>query len=117
MKRPSNAITRNLGRLLPQLIGLGLLAYFAVHLLQGDRGIRAYVQLGADLAAVEAEQQALQQELLDARARVAALGPEALDGDLLEERAQAVLNYARPEEVVIILPNELAQEPPALQLD
>ncbi|GAB5469089.1 MAG: septum formation initiator family protein [Rhodospirillales bacterium] len=104
MKRPSNALTRRLGMLLPQLIGLGLFAYFAFHFLQGDRGIRTYAQLGKDLEAAAAEKAQLQHELDAARARVSSLSVKALDPDLLEERAQAVLNYARPEEVVIILP-------------
>jgi cell division protein FtsB len=35
--------------------------------------------------------------------RVALLRPESLDRDMLEERARAVLNLARPEDRVILL--------------
>ncbi len=91
--------------LVPQLIGLGLFAYFAFHFVEGERGVRTYAQLGQDLKAAWAEEANLRQDLADQRARVNALSVESLDLDLLEERAQAVLNYARPEEVVVILPD------------
>lgn len=91
--------------LVPQLIGLGLFAYFAFHFVEGERGVRAYAELGQELKAAWAEEASLRQELDSARARVNALSVESLDPDLLEERAQVILNYARPEEVVVILPD------------
>ncbi len=100
-----SALGRRFGMLLPQLIGLGLFAYFAFHFVEGERGVRAYAKLGQDLKAAWTEEASLRQDLADARARVAFLSVNGLDLDLLEERAQAVLNYARPEEVVVILPD------------
>ena len=100
-----SALSRRFGVLLPQLIGLGLFAYFAFHFVQGERGVRTYAQLGQDLQAAWEQEANLRADLAEARARVNALSVKALDPDLLEERAQAVLNYARPEEVVVILPD------------
>ncbi len=110
------AMSRKIGVLLPQLIGLGLFAYFAFHFVQGERGLRAYAKLGQELEAAWAEEAALRSELDAARARVSALSAQALDPDLLEERAQAVLNYAKPEELVIILPDD-ESDGPAFQAD
>jgi len=105
MQRLSTGFGRRVGGLVPQLIGLGLLAYFAFHLVQGERGLRAYAQLGKELEAAWAEEAALREDLQAARARVDALSVRSLDLDLLEERAQAVLNFAKPDEVVVILPD------------
>ncbi len=96
---------RRVGMLLPQLIGLGLFSYFAFHLVEGERGLRTYATLGQELKAAWAEEANLRETLAEERARVNALSVKSLDLDLLEERAQTVLNYARPEEVVIILPD------------
>ncbi|MBC6404253.1 MAG: septum formation initiator family protein [Rhodospirillales bacterium] len=96
------------GKLLPQLIGLGVFAYFAFHFVQGERGVRAYAKLGQELEAAWAEEASLRDDLQIARDRVNALSAKSLDPDLLEERAQAVLNYARPKEVMIILPDSEA---------
>lgn len=112
MQRLSRGYGRRLGALLPQFIGLGLFAYFAFHLVQGERGVRAYAQLGKELEEAWAEEAALRSELEASRARVRALSAEALDPDLLEERAQAVLNFAHPDEVVVILPDDDAGASP-----
>jgi cell division protein FtsB len=45
----------------------------------------------------------LQQERAAESARVRSLSAAALDPDLLEERAQTVLGYLRPDERVILL--------------
>lgn len=97
---------RRVGLWLPQLIGLAIFGYFAFHLVEGERGVRTYAKLGQELKAAWAEETSLRQTLAEERARVNALSVQSLDLDLLEERAQTVLNYARPEEVVVILPDD-----------
>ena len=39
--------------------------------------------------------------------RVGLLRPNSLDPDLLEERARVVLNYARDDEMLVLLPGAL----------
>jgi len=101
-------LVRRFGKLLPQFICLGVFAYFAFHLLQGERGVFAYDKLGKKLEAAWEKEACLRQDLQVERDRVNALRAKSLDPDLLEERAQAVLNYARPKEVMIILPDSEA---------
>lgn len=101
-----SSLGRRVGMLVPQLIGLAIFGYFAFHLVEGERGVRTYATLGQELKAAWAEEASLRDELAEERLRVNALSVQSLDLDLLEERAQSVLNYARPEEVVVILPDD-----------
>ncbi len=78
--------------------------YFLYHAIQGDRGFLAWLSLNKDLeqaklAAVEVE---AQRERLERR--VGRLQPEHLDPDLLDERARALLNLGRHDEVGIVRP-------------
>ncbi len=100
-----SGLGRRVGLWLPQLIGLAIFGYFAFHFVEGERGVRTYAKLGQELKAAWAEEASLRQTLAEERARVNALSVQSLDLDLLEERAQTVLNYARPEEVVVIVPD------------
>ena len=99
----SGEIRRNLRWIVPQILGLGLVVYFVFHLVQGDRGIRAYVQLSSELEQAEIAAAAFAAEVARERALVQRLSSGSLDLDLLEERAQAVLGYLRTEEYVIFL--------------
>ena len=83
------------------VLGITLCAYFAYHLVQGDRGLTAWLRLTQQvrdarvtLAAVEAERTTLER-------RVNLLRPEHLDRDMLDERARSQLNLATPNEIVI----------------
>ncbi len=87
----------------PQLFGLGLVVYFSFHLVQGDRGIRTYLQLQEDLAEARATSATLSAEVAYARAQVAQLSSGSLDLDRLEEQAQGVISYFGPGNYVIFL--------------
>ena len=95
--------------MLPTLLGVCAVVYFGYHALQGERGVMTLMQLErrvdqaeVDLRAVEAERDALERN-------VELMRPTSLDRDMLEERARVVLNYTRPDEVVIMR-DELAGE-------
>ncbi|MFN3075289.1 MAG: FtsB family cell division protein [Alphaproteobacteria bacterium] len=84
------------------LFGMGAVAYFCYHAVQGERGLLAWwefrheiQQAESRLAQVNAQQAALER-------RVRLLRPESLDPDLLEEQARAVLDLGRPSEVVVL---------------
>ena len=104
---------RSTRRMLPTLLGVCAVVYFGYHALQGERGVMTLMQLErrvdqaeVDLRAVEAERDALERN-------VELMRPTSLDRDMLEERARVVLNYTRPDEVVIMR-DELASETSAL---
>jgi cell division protein FtsB len=88
-------------------LGLALTGYFAYHLVEGDRGLLAWLRLTHEIRAENANLQAVraQREALDQR--VSNLKPDHLDPDLLDERVRATLNLVGPGEAVIMQP-----EPP-----
>ncbi len=83
------------------VLGICAAGYFAYHAVQGDRGLIAWWQLsqrveaaGALLAETAARRGALEN-------RVRRMAPGSMDSDLLDERARLMLNFGRPDEVVI----------------
>ena len=77
------------------LMGSLLVAYFAYHAIEGDRGIRAWQRLDQDVMEATSANKALATLRKAMEARVAMLNPESLDRDLLEERARLVLGYVQ----------------------
>lgn len=88
---------------LPALL-LALTAWFAWQAGRGDYGTHSRREFRQTLAALTAEHARLLAERETLEARVARLRPEALDADLLDERARAKLNLARSEELVVFAP-------------
>jgi len=89
--------------LLPPLLGALAFTYFVYHAFEGDRGLRSWLKLRQEIAAARSTATALAAEQAVLERRVALLRPESLDPDMLEERARAVLNVARPDDRVILL--------------
>ena len=86
------------------VLGLALTGYFAYHLIEGDRGLLAWLRLTHEIRDESANLQTLRahREALDQR--VYNLKPDHLDPDLLDERVRATLNLAAPGETVIMQP-------------
>lgn len=85
------------------VLGVCVVLNFAYHFVQGDGGIRALLdyqnrieKTRTQLAQIRAEREQLEH-------RVYLLRSDSLDPDLLEERARAVLNFAHPNEIAIII--------------
>ncbi len=91
----------------PQVLAACMVAYFAYHAMNGDRGFYAWIMLKQERAQAMATQESLAAEKNRLEARVGLLRADSLDPDLLEERAQAVLNYGTEQDHVIFLPLEL----------
>ena len=96
-------IRRRARLVLGPVLGISLVAYFAYHLVEGDRGLTAWMRLNQQvreakttLAAVEAERTTLER-------RVDLLRPQHLDRDMLDERARRELDLVGPNETVIFL--------------
>ncbi|MEH6632094.1 MAG: septum formation initiator family protein [Halopseudomonas aestusnigri] len=87
---------------IPQVLGASIVAYFAYHTIEGERGVWAWIHLKQDLTEKQIELQVTQQEKSSLESRVALLRPDNLDPDMLEERAREVLNYGRENEYVIL---------------
>ena len=101
-------IRRQAGQVVVPVLGIALLAYFAYHAIQGDRGLFAWLALNQQLKQAHALSDAADAERAELENRVERLSSASLDPDLLDERVRAMLNYARQDEVVIMLPGKPA---------
>jgi cell division protein FtsB len=86
------------------VLGLALTSYFAYHLVEGDRGLRAWVRVTQEfrlaketLSAVAADRAALDH-------KVAHMRPDQVDPDLLDAQVRRTLDVVSPDEIVIIEP-------------
>jgi cell division protein FtsB len=84
------------------VLGVCLMGYFCYHLVQGERGLIAWLRLTNDIREAQQEAAAVHGEREALEHRVSHLRLESLDRDLLDERARATLNVARPDEIVIL---------------
>ena len=95
-------LRRRARQILPPVLGACLVAYFAYHAVQGDRGIIAWLVLNQRIREAEAVAVAGAAERAALERRVALLGPARLDPDMLDERARIMLGLAQGDELVIL---------------
>ena len=86
------------------VLGISLCAYFAFHLVEGDRGLVAWLRLSQQLREARATLAEAEAERTTLERRVQLLRPEHLDRDMLDERARSQLNLVGPNEIVIVTP-------------
>jgi len=86
------------------VFGALVLAYFSFHMIQGNHGVVALLELRTKVAAAEAIRAQTAAERQRLVQQVSLLRPDNLDRDMLEERARIMLNYGRPDEIVILAP-------------
>lgn len=93
--------SRHVRGLLGPLLAFLCVAYFIYHSIQGERGLLSMFRTKQKLDIVRQEFNLLQSQKEALERRVYLLRPDSLDLDMLEERARAVLNFARLDEVII----------------
>jgi cell division protein FtsB len=86
------------------VLGIALTGYFAYHLVEGDRGLIAWLHLTREIRAENAELEAVRAQRQALDLKVSNLKPDHLDPDLLDERVRATLNLVAPGETVIMQP-------------
>jgi cell division protein FtsB len=91
-------------QILAPVIFATLFGYFGYHLVNGDRGLLA-------MARLEREVQIANQNFAEAETtrkiwerRVSELRNQTLDPDMLDERARALLNFSRKDDIIIFTP-------------
>ncbi|MGE5540035.1 MAG: FtsB family cell division protein [Gemmatimonas sp.] len=85
-------------------LAVSLFAYFAYHAVEGDRGLLAWVKLSQEVDATEAELAKIAKAREALAHQTDLLRSDALDPDMLDERARAVLGVVRKDEVIIVAP-------------
>ena len=88
------------------VIGACLVGYFLYHTVEGERGWVAKVHLQNETASAEETLTKLKEEREALEHRVKLIRPESLDPDMLDEQARKTLNYSKPNEIIILTPEE-----------
>jgi cell division protein FtsB len=100
-------VRKQLKSIVGPTIGVSLALYFGYHLLEGERGLSAWIRLTDQIRATRADADLVHAERVAQDQRISLLRPEHLDPDMLDEQARAALNLVGPGEIVI-----LNREPP-----
>jgi len=79
------------------------IGYFGVNAFTGAHGLHAQADLDKQLASMDVELAHLKAERAVWEKRVALLRAERLDPDMLDERARALLGYADPRDVTLLI--------------
>jgi cell division protein FtsB len=86
------------------LLGIALTGYFAYHLWEGDRGLRAWVRLTQELRVAKENLAAVSAQRAELEHRVSHMRPDHVDPDLLDAQVRKTLDLVRPDEIVIMAP-------------
>jgi cell division protein FtsB len=79
------------------------IGYFAVNAFSGNNGLRAQADLDQQLATLKQELAQLKTERSLLERRVALLRSDRIDPDMLDERARALLGFADPRDLTLLL--------------
>ncbi|HYC04820.1 MAG TPA: septum formation initiator family protein [Azospirillaceae bacterium] len=101
---------RTLRQIIGPVLGASVVAYFAYHTVQGERGLGQLTRLQGEVAEAEAVLAQVRSEREGMELRAKLLRPDNLDLDMLEERARQLLNHAHPQDQVILLPGKPAPQ-------
>src|SRR3954452_11031219 len=85
-------------------LAVSVFAYFAYHAVEGDRGILAWVKLTQEVEATEVELAKITRTREVLAHQTDLLRSDALDPDMLDERARDVLGVIRKDEIIIVAP-------------
>jgi len=88
--------------LVAPVFGLAVTGYFAYHLIEGERGLRAWVQVTQELRLAKQTLSAVAADRAALEHRVSHMRPDHVDPDLLDSQARRTLDVASPDEIVII---------------
>lgn len=87
-------------------IGLLLMAYFLYHTMYGTKGYLTEKHMEAEVAKAQENLDAVKEDRAKLEKRVQGLKPESIDPDLLEEQARKQLGFTKPDEKVILTPEQ-----------
>lgn len=79
-----------------------LLGFFAWHATKGPRGFAYTEKLASETEQLQSQLDSVQAQRTKLNLRVAALRPESIDPDLLDEEARQVLFLAKANEIVVL---------------
>jgi len=102
---------RHFQQILLTILGLCIVAYFIYHTIEGDRGWFALVRMKHEVAEAKLTLEKLKTEREDLQHSTQLLQSKGMDPDLLDEKSRELLNYSKPNDIVILVPKEGGKEP------
>jgi cell division protein FtsB len=90
--------------LVAPVLGLAVTGYFAFHLVEGDRGLRAWLRVTQELRTAKEELAAVSEQRATLEHKVSHMRPDHIDPDLLDSQIRRTLDVALPAEIVIMHP-------------
>jgi len=91
------------------VLGVFIVLYFLYIAIQGDRGFFELKRLQAEEAAAEDKLSKVKEEKESLEHKINLMKGE-VDEDLLEEEARRLLNFSKPNEVIILTPDVYNEE-------
>ena len=98
------ALRRSTRFIIRPALGIALTGYFAYHLVEGDRGFKAWLRLNREIQTANANLQLIEAQRAALDLKVSNLRPDHIDPDLLDERIRSTLNLVSPDDIVIMQP-------------
>ena len=80
-----------------------IILYISFHMIQGERGLIAFMQIHREVMAAKKTQEILISKKQRLQNQVTLLSTKSLDIDMLDERVRIMLGYSRPNETIILL--------------
>ena len=81
-----------------------LVGYFLYHTIEGNRGWFAMLRMQNEVKSAEKTLVRLQEKRKELDHRTQLLKKDSLDPDLLDEKSRELLNYSKPNEIIILMP-------------
>ena len=85
------------------MLGVMLTGYFGYHLVEGDRGLLAWMRLQQELRQAKETLATVAGARAELEHRVRHMRPDHVDPDLLDLQIRKTLNVLRPDEIIIPL--------------
>ncbi len=104
-----NEIRRRARQITIPVIGACVLGYFAYHTVQGDRGLLSYWRMTQEVHRAEATLEGIRNHRQVMDRRVSLLRAKGLDLDMLDQQARVLFNLLDRNDLMIFLPNPLAE--------
>ena len=86
------------------IFAAAFIGYFGVNVFTGNHGLRAQIDLDAQMTAMQEELRQVKDERAGWERRVALLRSDRIDPDMLDERARALIGYVDSRDLVFLLP-------------
>jgi len=99
-------------QLAASVIGACIVGYFLYHTIEGEHGWVAQMKLQNQVDSAQDRLAQLKKDHEALEHRVHLMRPDSLDPDLLDEESRKTLNYSKPNEIIILAPQDTNKSAP-----